>query len=281
MVSRDLTGPGIRLTAEELLALRATAAGAGRSRPATRKPGAVAGKPPGTGMDLREIRAFSEGDDARRIDPAATARTGALHVRSFHEDHDDMLVLVADFRPAMLWGTADALRSVAGARALARAGWRAVAEGASVAAVAITAAGTASLPMRSGVPQMVAVTRMFAAEHDVALAGPAAAAPPSLGEALARIRSLAPDGAEVLIATGPDGIAPEDEPALARLARRRRVRLLLPLDPAETAPPPRALPIRRAGESRLARLQPIDTRALAETLRRLDVDLTALAHDAS
>ncbi len=56
--------------------------------------------------------------------------------------------------------------------------------------------------------------------------------------------------------------------------------VLVPLDPAETAPPARALPIRRAGTSRFARLQPLDTRALAESLRRLDVDLTAVAHDA-
>ncbi len=56
---------------------------------------------------------------------------------------------------------------------------------------------------------------MLAAEHDVALAGPPPPRTRPLGEALARVGTLAPAGAEVLIATGPDGIAPEDEPALA------------------------------------------------------------------
>lgn len=117
VVKAALSGPGIRLEAADLMALRDEAVAPNRVRPATRKPGAVAAKPPGAGMDLREIRVFSEGDDARRIDASATARTGTPHIRSFHEDRDDSLLLIADFRPAMLWGTGDALRSVRAARA--------------------------------------------------------------------------------------------------------------------------------------------------------------------
>lgn len=278
MVSAALDAPGIRLTAAELLALREGVPRTGRHRPASRRPGALPAKAAGAGMDLREIRAFAEGDDARRIDPAATARTGLPHIRSFHEDRDDTLLLIADFRPAMLWGTGETLRSVRAARALARRGWQAVARGASLAAISVDAAGVAVIPPGGGVPQMSRISHMLAGRHDQALDARGDA--PSLAEALTRAVRLAPPGADVLIATDVEGVAPDDEPALARLARRRRVRLLLPLDPLDTAPPTPALPIHTGPLSRLARLRPLDHAALAQRLRALNVSLETVADDA-
>lgn len=273
-----LDAPGIRLSASELLALRDGALRPGRHRPASRRPGALPAKPAGAGMDLREIRAFTEGDDARRIDPAATARTGTPHIRSFHEDRDDTVLLIADFRPLMLWGTGDTLRSVRAARALARHGWRALARGASVAAIGVDTAGVALVTSGAGAQHMSRIAHMLAAGHDRAL--DAAGEAPSLSEALIRAARLAPPGGEVLVATSAEGVASEDEPPLARLARRRRVRLLLPLDPIDTEPPTRALPIQLGPLCRLARLQPLDTLALARRLRALNVSLELVADDA-
>nr|WP_181705193.1 DUF58 domain-containing protein [Chthonobacter rhizosphaerae] len=229
-------------------------------------------------MDLREIRAFVEGDDARRIDPAATARTGLPHIRSFHEDRDDTVLLIADFRPAMLWGTRSDLRSVRGARALARRGWQAVARGAAVSAMAVDAHGVVSVPLATGAAQMARIAHMLADLHDRALGGRGRG--PALSGALVRAARLAPPGAEVLFATGPDSVEPEDDPALARLARRRRVSVLLPLDPVETAPPGAALPIRSGPSGRVARLTALDPAPLDRRMRSLNVALQVIAHDA-
>lgn len=301
-MSAALDAPGIRLAAAELLALREAAPPAARHRPASRRPGALSARSPGAGLDLREIRAFAEGDDARRIDPAATARTGTPHVRSFHEDRDDTLLLIADFRPAMLWGTGPSLRSVRGARALARQGWRAAARGASLAALVVEASGVTGVPPGNGAAQMSRICHALADRHDHALeavagdagpaeAGPAAAhrgsaviavaAPPGtgFGAALARAARIAGPGAEVMIATGGEGIGAADEPALARLARRRRVRILLPLDPIETRPPARALAVHSGGLVRVARLAPLDLAGLARRLAALTVVLEAFDHD--
>ncbi|GAB4070734.1 DUF58 domain-containing protein [Ancylobacter sonchi] len=269
--------PGIRLRAAELLALREGVPGTGRHRPASRRPGAVPARSPGSGMDLREIRAFAEGDDARRIDPAATARTGTPHIRSFHEDRDDTLLLIADFRSPMLWGTGAALRSVRAARALARRGWQAVAHGASLAAVGVDATGFAVVPLGGGVPQMSRISHMLAARHDRALEAGSEA--PCLAEAFTRAARLAPPGAEVLVATDAEGVAPDDEPALARLARRRRVRLLLPLDPIELSPPPLALPLHAGPLRRFARLRAFDHVALSQRMRALNVSLEVVVDD--
>ncbi|MQT14945.1 DUF58 domain-containing protein [Segnochrobactrum spirostomi] len=286
MVSAALQGQGIRLRAADLLALREGVPRDARHRPATRRPGALPAKPAGAGMDLREIRAFAEGDDARRIDPAATARTGSPHVRTFHEDRDDTVLLVADFRGPMLWGTGSRLRSVAAAHVLARRGWQAVARGATVGALAVGARGITALPGAAGAPHMSRLCHLLALWHDEALEAASearAAEGPGgdggLTEALVRAARLAPSGGEVMIATGPDGVAPVDEPALARLARRRRVRLVLPLDPIETAPPPAPLPVRAGALARLARLCPLETAPLAARLRALNVTLEVLSDD--
>ncbi|MBS9476883.1 DUF58 domain-containing protein [Ancylobacter sp. VKM B-3255] len=278
MVSPALEAPGIRLDARELLALREGAPGNRRTQPASRRPGAAPTRAPGAGMDLREIRAFAEGDDARRLDPSATARTGIPHIRTFHEDRDDTLLLIVDFRPPMLWGTGASLRSVRAARLAARRGWQAVLRGASLAAISVNAEGVAAVPLAGGVPQMVRISHMLASRHDQALGGGGGA--PSLEEALVRAARLCPPGGDVLIATGPEGLAPEDEPALARLARRRQVRVLLPLDTIETAPPEGALPIQAGALTCLAQLRPFDRAALAQRLRPLNVSLEVVDHDA-
>jgi len=278
MVSASLDLPGIRLSAPELLALRDQVLRPSPHRPASRRPGALPAKPPGSGMDLREIRAFAEGDDARRIDPAATARTGTPHIRSFHEDRDDTVLLIADFRPAMLWGTGARLRSVNGARALARRAWQAYARGASLAAISVNASGVAMIPLGSGVPQMSRISHMFAGRHDQALESRGES--PSLSETLIRAMRLVPPGSEVLIATNAEGIAPEDESDLARLARRRQVRILLPQDPLDAAPPAHALPVHTGGLSRLATLHPFDLAGLALRMRALNVAVEVVAYDA-
>lgn len=280
MVSAVLDHPGIRLTAAELLALRDSQHPANGHRPATRRPGAVPARLPGAGMDLREIRAFAEGDDTRRIDPAATARTGLPHVRSFHEDRDDTTLLIADFRPAMLWGTGPALRSVRAARCLARHGWDAVARGASVGAMTITFAGISALPARTGVQQLNAIAQMFAHEHDRALDQPDGG-PSSLATALVRAARLAPAGTQVWLATDSQGVGSEDEPALGRLARRRRVTLLCPLDPIEESPPSIALPVRSGTSRRMARLRSFDPEPLRTRMRSLNVTLKVVPDDAS
>lgn len=242
--------PGIRLTAAELLALRDEVTAPARHRPATRRPGAVPARMAGAGMDLREIRAYVPGDDPRRLDPSATARTGQPHIRSLNEDRDDTTLLIADFRAPMLWGTGAALRSVRAGRHLARAGWQAVLRGGSVAGLTVSGAGLAELAAGIGDAHMAAIARMLAHQHDRALTDPAT---PPLGEALAHAARLAPPGGRVILATAPGGWR-SAEAALARLGRRRRLTVALMLDEAEIAPPPGLLAISDGRATRLARM---------------------------
>lgn len=270
MVAAALDHPGLRLTAAELIALRPPTH-SGRHRPASRRPGAIAARVAGQGMDLREIRAFGEGDDLRRIDPGATARTGHLHVRSFHEDRDDTTLLIADVRHAMLWGTGTALRSVRAARWLAQTGWQAVGRGASIAGMALGDDGPALLNAATGAQQMQAWATMMALAHDAALTRSRPQGPGPLAPALAQARRMVPPGGQVHLATGPDGLAGADI-ALSQLARGRRLRIHLILDPAETAPPAAPLSASDGHVTRHGQLSAFDPLPLMAHLRGLGAD---------
>jgi uncharacterized protein (DUF58 family) len=85
---------------------------AGRRRPVVR-----GGSRPyprhGDGFEIAELRAYVEGDDPRRIDWAATARAGALHVRLLLDEHALCFAAIVDDSPSMEVGRSRSLRLAA------------------------------------------------------------------------------------------------------------------------------------------------------------------------
>jgi uncharacterized protein (DUF58 family) len=214
------------------------------------RPGIAPTRKRGQGHEIREIRPFADGDDPRHLDAAATARSGSPQVRSFHEDRERTVLLVADFRRPMLWGTRARFRSVAAAEALALAGWQAVHGAGAAGAVALTDAGLLAERPRAGARGMARVAGLLARAHAMALETTGPIRP--LAPELARAARFAPRGATIVLATGLDRPGPGLEAALAGLARRGPVRLLLTEDAFETAPPAAALPF-LTSEGRVAR----------------------------
>lgn len=231
----------VAVTADRLIALGAIAGRRGRERPEiARRPGTTATRPRGQGHEIREIRPFAEGDDPRHLDAAATARTGAPQVRGFHEDRDRALMLIADFRRPMLWGTRR-LRSVAMAEALALAGWQASLDGGAVGVSALTDDGILWERPAARARGMAKVAGCLARAHALALTLGAHPVRP-LAPDLARAGRLAPRGARVLLGSALDVPGSGLAAALDGLRRRGAFRLLLPLDPFEGAPPTLGLP---------------------------------------
>ena len=262
------TAPGIALTLAALVDLQAGQGAGSRKRPMARRAGVMASRHPGSGMDLREIRAYVPGDDPRRMDPSASARTGVPHVRALHEDRDDITLLIADLRRPMLWGTGDALRSVRGALHLAALGWQAVARQGAVGLVIAEGAGVRVLAPATGARHMLTLCQLLVDRHAAALADATDTTP--LTEALSLAARTAPTGALVILATAPDGWHGA-EAALSRLARGRRLEVALILDPLETAPPARPLPVRHGGATQLLRLQPADLGSQTDRLAAMGV----------
>jgi uncharacterized protein (DUF58 family) len=80
-------------------------------RAASRLPGDHAGAGVGVGLELAQLRPYSPGDDVRRLDAAATARTGVPHVRLEVPERLLTTWLVADVSASMAFGTAERLKS--------------------------------------------------------------------------------------------------------------------------------------------------------------------------
>ncbi len=249
MVGPAPADPAIISTAS-LMALEPLAARAGREAAAlAERPGTTATRRRGQGHEIREIRPFGEGDDPRHIDAAATARTGSPQVRSFHEDRERSLLLIADFRRPMLWATAGRLRSVAAAETLALAGWRAALQGGAVGVVALTDAGPDAQAPRPRHRGMALVAACLARAHAAALGDAERAAgqgitPPvrPLAPDLVRAARQAPPGAGIVLATALDDPGEDLDAALAALAARGPLRLILIEDRFETTPPAGPLP---------------------------------------
>src|SRR3954453_9208269 len=65
----------------------------------------------GAGTELAQIRPYAFGDDVRRIDAAATARTGEPHVRLEVPERTLTTWLVLDVSSSMAFGTAGRLKA--------------------------------------------------------------------------------------------------------------------------------------------------------------------------
>jgi uncharacterized protein (DUF58 family) len=219
-------------------------------------PGGFAIRKRGQGQVIADSRPYIQGDDMRHVDRGATARTGSLHVRTFHEERDRVSFLVADFRPSMLWGMRRAFRSVAAAEALAWLGWQAVEAGGRVGLFAVTGEEPVIVRTQGGVRGMLSVIGGMVRAHDVTLslaranAESVPTAEPMLDEALSGLRRIVPRGATITIASALDGLGPEFGTVSGMLARHRTLRFVVVEEKALQELPAGYYPFRAADGTR-------------------------------
>jgi len=142
----------------------------------------------GAGTELAQLRPYQVGDDVRRLDAAASARTGIPHVRDHVPERTLTTWILLDVSASMAFGTAERLKSdVAGgvamvvARLAARRGGR-------VALLTCGAPTQRMLPPRGGRRALVALQRVIA--EGVAADGHAPG-DGALGDGMRRIGRLA------------------------------------------------------------------------------------------
>lgn len=226
----------ISLDPDALLRLRALVRAERGGNSVTALPGGMVVRASGRGLETADLRAFAHGDDPRHIDPNSTARTGHPQVRNFHAERDQATLLIADFRPSMLWGTRRTLRSVAAAEALCLAGWHTVVEGGRVGLIAITAQGPVFQRPAGCDRAMVAVIGAMVRAHDMALKRSQAPDPP-LSEAMMYAQRIVLRGSDVLLATSMDNLGADFEEQARELGQRTRFSVLRIVDAFEVDPP--------------------------------------------
>lgn len=215
----------LRLDAELLAALDRRALRMRRTLPRAELPGARRARGAGESVEVADHRAYAPGDDLRRVDWAAYARSDRLSVRLGVAEREATLNLVLDRSRSMEFGEPVAKAAMAASLAAALA-WVAVQGGDRVAV-----AGVGATVLQSGLPLRGRAGAHRAWEQIAALPAAGAGDP-------AAVRALAPrlrPGLTVLLS---DFLteAPWDGALAALRAAGQEVVLLQVLAPAEVDP---------------------------------------------
>ena len=218
----------------------------------------------GTGTELAQIRPYQVGDDVRRLDPAASARTGIAHVREHVPERALTTWVLLDVSASMAFGTAARLKSDVAAGVTEVVGRLAVRRAGRVALLTFGAEVQALMPPRGGRHGLVALRRAVAAgvaPDNLCLPTKSAECTPPAADALAlglrRVMRLARGPGLVVVvsdfreghsptssaSTGPSarrgraGCAPAWTRALSALTGRHDVLAVEVVDPREAALP--------------------------------------------
>ena len=235
--------PGVRLDPDHLFRLRHLPSRVQVSAPLRLAPlpGQIASRRRGHGIEIDEIRAWAPGDDTRHLDRHATARTGVSHVRTFRSERQRTVLLVADFRPSMQFGTKRAFRSVAAAEALALVGWRVIGEGGRVGLLSVGADEPEFVRPSQGERAMATVIAGMTLAHRKALKS-RADQEPLLDQFMERATRCLPRGGLLVLATALEYASEGFDRVAHSLAHRDALRVILVTDAFERAPPPGLYP---------------------------------------
>lgn len=208
---------------------------AARRAPRAGRPGERLSPRHGSGTDFAEPRAYQAGDDPRRLDWRATARSGTPLVRTYHAEFSRPLCLVIDRRASMRFGTRLRLKVTQAVRAALPLAARETRAGGELAAVLLDAPCQWLAPARGG----RALRRLV----DAAIA-PCPPRQPGSGEPgwdgiLAGLRGRLAQGSELVFISDFAGLRARDEAALRAVGRYFDCRAIRITDPIEQGAIPR------------------------------------------
>ncbi len=233
-------GHGVRVTADELIALRLKARDLGfgnRQAAQSALAGGHASRFRGRGMDYLESRAYQAGDDIRNMDWRVTARAaGRPHVKLYQEERERPVVVMVDLGPGMFFGTRGAFKSVVAARAAALIGWAAVHHHDRIGALLFNGGHQELRPLGGQRGVMRLVRELVRATEPQP--GTAETHAGALTEALLRLRRVARPGSLVFILSDFYGIDEETHVHLQRLRQHNDVVACQIVDALELEPPP-------------------------------------------
>lgn len=278
------TEPGAVVDADALLKLRFLAADARRRRPArtSARPGPFVTRRRGRGSETDDVRLWTHGDDVRHVDRNVTARTGEPHVRTFRDERERTTLLVADFRPPMLFGTRRAFLSVAAAEILALHGWMVQAEGGRIGLLALGGPEPVHVKPAVGERAMIAVVGGLTRAHRAALSA-ADRDPADLGPDIAAAARTVAAGGSLVVASRFDAAGDGFARHVAEALTRVDIAAAVISDAFERDPPPGLYPFvapdgrRGTGGVAAGAAPPGGPAAMVETLTALGVRAVAAA----
>ena len=185
----------------------------------------------GSGMDYAETRPYQGGDDPRYLNWRATARSGSLQVRRFHQDMQPAICCVVDRGPSMRFGTRRRLKATQAGRLALLLAAQEMRCGGELAALVLEDAGRYWSPPAVGVAALQRLARQVVAP------APAPASTSRQADGWSQtcaelVQRLAP-GSRILLISDFRGLTQVDRDLLAGLGRRFDARALVVYDDSE------------------------------------------------
>jgi uncharacterized protein (DUF58 family) len=192
----------------------------------------------GRGLDFEEIRRYIPGDDIRTMDWRVTARTQKPHTRIYTEERDRPVLLVADQRLSMFFGSQVAMKSVTAAEVAAMAAWRTLSVGDRVGALVFNDCEIREIPPhRSRQRVMQILKTVVDMNHALRAGGDIQPDPAMLNRVLEKVLHVAKHDCLVAIISDFSGADEETRSAVTRLAAHNDVLALFVYDPLEASLP--------------------------------------------
>ncbi|GAB5450093.1 MAG: DUF58 domain-containing protein [Halioglobus sp.] len=190
----------------------------------------------GRGIEFEEVRGYQHGDDIRTIDWRVTARTGSAHTKLFHEERERPVLVVADQRNSMFFGSSHCCKSVLAAHIAGLIAWSALDAGDRVGGLVYNDGQHREIrPRRSRKTVLGLLSEIDAYNHQ--LPGQVEE-PRSFADTLAKLRRIARPGASVYLVSDFRGAAENSaREQLFELAKHTEVTAILCSDPLEEALP--------------------------------------------
>lgn len=241
MKQSPILPPGITVSVQELIRLRAYAIDASRSPRQllrTLQAGPHLSRYRGRGMDFDEVRAYQPGDDVRNIDWRVTARSGKPHTKLFTEERERPVFLLIDQGASMQFGTRVAFKSVVAARIAALLAWDAAKHGDRIGALLFADNHHTELRPLGGQRGALQLISALATLQQALITSSVTGQVHSMTHTLARLSRTARPGSLVYLISDFHYFDSVIERDLARLARLHDMVMIFVYDPLEVRSPP-------------------------------------------
>jgi uncharacterized protein (DUF58 family) len=191
----------------------------------------------GRGMEFDEARIYQPGDDARAIDWRVTARTGKMHTKLFHEERERPVLILADLRASMHFGTRVQFKSVLAATIAAELAWVGIDGGDRVGGFILVPNGVRSFPATRNTSAMLRLLKALSEGTKIDDEGGGETMELPLHSAVDRLRQVSRPGTLVFIVSDFADFDERTARAIKRLSLHAHVTNVLVYDQLDTMLP--------------------------------------------
>lgn len=187
----------------------------------------------GRGLDFAEVRQYQPGDDIRSIDWRVTAKTQKTHTRLFTQERERPVILAADLRSDMFFGSSQCFKAVSCAAMMSALAWIALKSKDRVGGLVIGDQTHIELRPKANRKVVLSFIR-YLDEYCAALNSPIAqGSKQSLDQLLMKLKRVAKPGSAIYIASDFHDISSVNVGRLAKLAQHSQVTFIMVSDPLE------------------------------------------------